>query len=591
MTFWDAVESLQRTFPIWDTQAINHSILCHFMLNLVQKQFQTHKKSPIPWSYYIQQYKRKQLSLQPFIMSVIGCVENGSLHPQELQNLKNTLASTPLDKREFALLSCIKNNSVNIHFIADSIIANQLEILPVLFVLSPFSASLILRQLHESGAPLPVYDILDKYQRLCYFALFQKIGLNWSQQQTPLFQTWIKNIKHEDKTLSRSCLKLNSFDQLFHHHAPIKTQGRCIFVEYQGRQIIMKIRYKHESSHRFIGSAVLSEGRKTDRTGLFKRCNQIHKVTLSENLRQQCEQMIRKNSEGMENVELSNEASVFESENYFSYIDETHDEKTFWDAIENNIHEYSQYIFQGRLFHRFLGLNHDILRPVHYAIFLSFISYYTHNLGSYKNPSSGVRWPNFGLYGGRDADNIYHIEDCMPSLSPFYTECLRHIGIKPQKLFEDIAPLSCLMELMGSIEILLLNWYRQHPHLLSQLTPDEFSNKMITKVYRIVLEKLWKRPLNQTEINTIKHILSPLIESDFKTFQKTPDIIDSSLMPFRCRDFPLQNLVLSRIYVIHLAFAYPEGIPPHPPRHSPPYQPQKTKQALHERWLPIPTMD
>ena len=356
MDFWDAVESLQRTYPLWDTQAIQHSTLCHFMLNLLQEKLKTHAGQPIPWTDYIQTYRDKQLSLQPFIMSVIGCVENGSLPPQELQNLKQALSSTPLDKRELTLISCIRDDihaPLDFLFMTDCIIHNQLELLPVIFVLSSSSAALILRQLHQSGAPLPTYNIIDKYQRLCYFALFQKIGLNWSREQIPHFKKWLEDVKEEDQTLSQSSQTITSFDDIFHGHRPIKTQGRCLFVEYQGRQMIMKIRYKNEPQHRFKGSAVLSEGKQHDNTGLFQRCDRIQKVTLSEDLRVQCERMIRKNSEGMEDVELSDEASVFESEDYFSYINDINDETLFWDAVKNNMAEYSDHIFKGRLFSSF----------------------------------------------------------------------------------------------------------------------------------------------------------------------------------------------------------------------------------------------
>ena len=293
--------------------------------------------------------------------------------------------------------------------------------------------------------------------------------------------------------------------------------------------------------------------------------------------------MIRKNSEGMEEVELSDEASVFESENYFSYINDINDEKLFWDAVKNNMDEYSAHLFNGRLFHRFLGLNHDINRPVNFAIFFFFISYYTHNLGSYENSSEGVKWPNFGLNGGRDPDNIYVAGDCAPSLSHFYTACLRHIGVDPQVLFEEVGPISCLMELTGSIEITLLNWYRQRPHLLSSLKPDDFSDKMITHVYQVICEKLWQRPLKKTEINSIKQALSSLIKTDFETFKKNPHIIDSSVMPFRCRDFPLQNLVMARLTLLHLALACPDQLLLHPPQVSPPPS-QRSKTSLHERY-------
>ena len=294
LDFWDAVESLQRLYPLWDTQAIYHSTLCPFMLNLVQKELETHAGQSISWFTYIQMYKTTDLSLQPFIMSVIGCVENGSLPSQELQNLKQNLSHIPLDKSEQALASCIQNDTIDFSFIADSIIHNRLEILPVLFVLSASSASLVLRQLHQSGSPLPVYDPIDKFQRICYFALFQKIGLNWSQEQTPQFKKWLEDVEEEDQTLSKSSQTVTSFDDIFHGHRPIKTQGRCLFVEYQGRQMIMKIRYKNEPQHRFKGSAVLSEGKKHDNTGLFQRCDRIQKVTLSEDIRLQCERMIRK---------------------------------------------------------------------------------------------------------------------------------------------------------------------------------------------------------------------------------------------------------------------------------------------------------
>ena len=70
-------------------------------------------------------------------MSVIGCVENGSLHHQELQNLKQALASTPLDKREQALASCIQNDRLDFLFMTDSIIHNQLEILPFFLFYPP----------------------------------------------------------------------------------------------------------------------------------------------------------------------------------------------------------------------------------------------------------------------------------------------------------------------------------------------------------------------------------------------------------------------------------------------------------------------
>ena len=212
--------------------------------------------------------------------------------------------------------------------------------------------------------------------------------------------------------MSKSSQTITSFDDIFHDYRPIQTQGRCLFVEYQGRQMIMKIRYKNEPQHRFMGSAVLSEGKKHDNTGLFQRCDRIQKVTLSENLRAQCERMIRENSEGMDDVELSDEASVFESEDYFSYINDINDETLFWDAVKNNMSEYSDHIFNGRLFHRFLGLNHDIQRPIHYSVYLFYTNYYTHNLGSYQNSATGVKWPNFGSRGSRDADNTYHPEDC-----------------------------------------------------------------------------------------------------------------------------------------------------------------------------------
>ena len=583
MDFWDAVESLQRTYPIWDTQAINHSILCNFMLNLLQKKFKTHRNHPIPWKGYIYMYKQLHLSLQPFIMSVIGCIENNSLPPQEFQNFKTALASTPLEKREQILLSCMKDGTLNTAFIAHCIIHNQLEILPILFVLSASSASLVLRQLYEAGAPLPLYHIIDKYQRLCYFALFQKIGLHWSQEQTPLFQKWLEDIKKEDHALSKSSPTVTSFEDIFQDHRPIKTQGRCLFVEYQGRQMIMKIRYKHESQHRFMGSAVLSEGKQHDNTGLFQRCDRIQKVTLSEDLRAQCERMIQENSEGMEEVELSTDASLFESENYFSYINDINDEQLFWNAVKNNMAEYSESLFKGRLFHRFLGLNHDLNRPINFAIFIIFISYYTHNLGSYQKTSEGVKWPNFGLNGGRDPDNIYDADDFAPSLSSFYTKCLQHIGIDTQTLFKEVGSLSCLMELTGSIEITLLDWYRQRPHLLSALKPDEFTDKMITHVYQVILEKLWNRPLLAEEIETIKNSISPLMDTDLKIFKNNPDIIDTSVMPFRCRDFPLQNLVMARVTLIHLALACPDKTLPHfpasPPRSQNPQQPSPP----HER--------
>ena len=582
MNFWEAVESLQRTYPLWDTQAIYHSNLCHFMLNILQKQFKTHEEQSIPWVDYIQAYRDRQLSLQPFITSVIGCVENGSLPPCELQNLKTALASTPLDKREQALISCIKNHAIDTHFITDRIIHNQLEILPILFILSASSASLVLKQLHKSGSPLPLYHVVDKYQRLCYFALFQKVGLEWSQKQTPLFRKWMQDVKQEDQALSDASQTVSSFEDIFRGHLPIKTQGRCIFVEHNGRQIIMKLRYKHESPDRFIGSAVLNEGKKHDNTGLFKRCDNIQKVTLSEDFRAQCEQVIRENSEDMENVELSADASLFESESYFDYINDINDEELFWDAVKTNIEEYSDQIFKGRLFHRFLGLTHDIKRSVHYAIYLLFTNYYTHSLGSYHNSSSGVRWPNFGTKGSRDPDNTYNPQEGFSTLS-FYLECLRHINMDPYDLFENIGPLSCLVELAGSMEILFLNWYRQRPHLLERLTAHEFADKMITNIYQVICEKLWNRSLHEQEIKTIKQAIFPLIEADFKTFQNNPDIIDSISMPFRARDFPLQNLALSRVYVIHLALACQDHIPPSSFPQSPPSSPQKTPHSPHER--------
>ena len=235
-------------------------------------------------------------------------------------------------------------------------------------------------------------------------------------------------------------------------------------------------------------------------------------------------------------------------------------------------------------FHRFLGLNHDIQRPINFAIHLFYTNYYTHSLGSYQNSATGVKWPNFGSRGSRDPDNTYHPQDCHTYLSPFYTACLRHIGIDPQTLFEEVGALSCLMELAGSLEILLLNWYRQRPHLLSRLTPHEFSNKMISHVYQVICEKLWNRPLDAMELDSIKQATSPLIEADFKIFQNNPDIIDSSTMPFRCRDFPLQNLVLSRTYIIHLSLATPHNaIPPYTPLAPSHPQPQKTTPSLYER--------
>ena len=285
----------------------------------------------------------------------------------------------------------------------------------------------------------------------------------------------------------------------------------------------------------------------------------------------------------MEEVELSDEASVFESEDYFSYINDINDETLFWDAVKNNMDEYSDHIFKGRLFHRFLGLNHDLKRPITYSIYLFYTNYYTHNLGSYHNSATGVKWPNYSSRGARDPDNTYCPKECDLSLTPFYRQCLQHIGTDPHTLFEDVGTLSCLMELAGSMEILLLNWYRQRPHLLSALTPHEFSNKMISHVYQAICEKLWQRPLDAMELDSIRQALSPLIETDFQTFKQNPDIIDSTIMPFRARDFPLQNFVFSRVYIIHLALACPDKTLPHFPAPLPHSQSPQQPPTLHDR--------
>ena len=157
------------------------------------------------------------------------------------------------------------------------------------------------------------------------------------------------------------------------------------------------------------------------------------------------------------------------------------------------------------------------------------------------------------------------------------------MGTDPRNLFEDVGSLSCLMELAGSMEILLLNWYRQRPHLLSALTPHEFSNKIISHVYQVICEKLWHRPLQEKERDSIKQTLSPLITTDFETFKNNPDIIDSTVMPFRARDFPLQNLVLSRVTLIHLALACSDQIIPHSSHPSPSSQLPQHNLSLHDR--------